>query len=101
MLANLARDVTMSQITAETLPGTPRYIRQVSYFVPDEERTAALIQKLFFSEVQVARATVEVLNGMGSWHRARSRSPGEQGGFHASRTGNADNYELREDRGAS
>ena len=63
--------------------------------MPDEERTAALIQKLFFSEVQVARATVEVLNGNGLPGIAREAARQvSKGGFHVSRTGNADNYDY-------
>ncbi|NLB94863.1 MAG: LCP family protein [Armatimonadetes bacterium] len=95
VLANLAREVTMSQITTATLPGTPRYIRQVSYYVPDEERTVALIQKLFFSQAQPAYATVEVLNGNGLPGIAREAARQvSKGGFHVSRTGNADNYDY-------
>lgn len=90
------RDISMSQITTATLPGTARYIGRVSFFVAESERLPDVLQKLFFSTAPVARTSVEVLNGNGlpgiASEAARTL---KANGFHVSRTGNAANYEFK------
>jgi LCP family protein required for cell wall assembly len=94
-VAMLFRDVPLSQIATATLPGQARYLDRVSYFVPDEEETARLLQKLFFSTQQAPRASVVVLNGNGLPGIAREAAKRlATAGFHVSRTGNAANYDF-------
>ena len=94
-VANLFRNLSMSQIATATLPGTPRYMHRVSYYVLDEERVPHVMQHLFHNNTPVVRAGVAVLNGSGlpgiAVQAARRLATA---GFHVSRTGNAENYDF-------
>lgn len=44
-LAQSLKDMPPGSLLARTLPGEPRYIRQVSYWVPDTEKLAQMVQQ--------------------------------------------------------
>lgn len=94
-VGSLFSEVPASQIATATLPGTPKYIGRVSYYVPDDYEKTAVLKKLFYTTRPILRASVEVLNGNGipgvATCAARSL---KEAGFEVSRTGNAANYQF-------
>ncbi|MFW6278830.1 MAG: LCP family protein [Bacillota bacterium] len=63
----LIKQINMDHLKMETLPGEPRYIDEVSYWVPEENEVEILINSLIRSKeyIKNSQFTVSVLNGNG------------------------------------
>ncbi|HOK53922.1 MAG TPA: LCP family protein [Armatimonadota bacterium] len=96
-LVELARDIPPDQMEMETVPGTPQTISGVSYWIPDLEKTAELVDMLLEpSSTHTAKtpnAKVEVLNGSGISGVAKEVADQlEKYGYVITNTGNASRF---------
>jgi len=92
-LAKTMRGITEDHIHLQTLPGEPRTIHGVSYWIPDEEKCREVIASIFGTQGTETAATVAVLNGAGRRGVAREVARAlEQSGFKVVRVDNADSY---------
>jgi hypothetical protein len=90
-LAKELRHATGENIRVATLPGEPRTIRRISYFIPFEKQIKELVAETFDLVDTGGPATVEVLNGSGRRGLAsRFARRLEESGFKVVRVANAD-----------
>ncbi len=64
-LAKFVSKLDMAGVKMATLPGVPETLHGISYWIPDANKTAEVVQELFFPQTVVALPTIEVLNGSG------------------------------------
>lgn len=92
-LANLARQITSSDIKTYTLPGEGKYIANTSYFIPYQNEMNELIDEIFFSDDDHIK--VAVLNGNGAVGVASKIAQKlEEEGFKVVEIANADNFDY-------
>lgn len=100
-LVALARDVPPDQMVMETIPGEPRTIGGISYWVIDPVKSAEIVQRLleFRQSASEPTAKVEVLNGSGIYGVAKEVADQlERCGYRVASTGNAPNFDYPRSR---
>ncbi len=89
--ANMARQISMDDISMYMLPGEGRYISHISYFIPNESKINEVVDEVFFGD----NIRVEVLNGNGSIGIASKIAEElESKGFKVVKIANADNFDY-------
>lgn len=92
-LAKFVSKLDMSKVEMATLPGTPETLHGVSYWIPDANKTAEVVQELFFPRAVVALPTIEVLNGSGIVGAAATAAEMlKKKGYDVKSVGNAPKY---------
>jgi len=91
----LAKDVDLNNLETAMVPGNPEYINGASYWVPDQEKTEALVHKLIHSKEYIANNQTDLVisNGNGKAGVAGNVANDlKRFGFNINRVTNADNF---------
>ncbi|HLV09474.1 MAG TPA: LCP family protein [Halanaerobiales bacterium] len=95
--AHILKEIDFSNIETATLPGDPRYVDGVSYWIADQEKMDILINSLINSKEYInnRRYKLTIFNGNGVVGFAQSVA-GEMAkhGFQIVRLANADHYDY-------
>ena len=92
-LARFASRINLDEVEMATLPGTPRNIGGISYWIADPEQSAEVLQNLFFP--RPAMPKIEVLNGSGVSGAAQTVADIlKQYGYEVISIGNADSFDY-------
>jgi LCP family protein required for cell wall assembly len=92
---NTAKKINLNQIETKMMPGEPRYINGISYWVPDLEEANIMVDNLVRNKsyIQNKDYQLTVLNGVGeSGAASKTAELLEKYGFKIDNIGNADNY---------
>jgi len=94
-LAKLSGQLDLAHAKTATLPGLPNHIGDGSFWVVDPEKTATIVQDLFYSKVIPGLPKVEVLNGSGTTGAAETVAASlKKNGFEVVTIGNAKSFEY-------
>lgn len=92
-LAKLASEIDMDEVKTAMLPGEPRDIGGISYWIASPRQTAGVVDDLFFPRPQLP--SVEVLNGTGvpgTAHRVAEML--KEHGYEIAAVGNAESFDC-------
>ncbi|PTX17671.1 cell envelope-related function transcriptional attenuator common domain-containing protein [Halanaerobium congolense] len=92
---NMAKEIDLSQIETKMLPGEPKYINGISYWVPDLKEANIMVENLVRNKSYIKNKDYQltVLNGVGDSGAASNTAKLlEKYGFKIDEIGNADNY---------
>jgi len=94
-LAHFLKDRTPEQVKMATLPGSPKTIHGVSYWIPDQEKASMVLRELFFHRAAPVVAKIHVLNGCGVQGAAnRLAELLKQQGYEVAKVGNAPRFDY-------
>ncbi len=96
---SLAKEIDLNKVKIEMLPGEPKYISGVSYWLPDREEAEIMVDNLIRDKSYIKNSSykLSIFNGNGA--------PGMAGdlaeklgkyGFQVSKTSNADNFNYKQ-----
>ncbi|TDX51092.1 LCP family protein [Orenia marismortui] len=97
-LASMLANFSMDQVEMEMLPGEPKYIDGISYWLPLKEETRVLVNSLIRDKSYLNHKGLELvlLNGSGESGVAREFAELlEKQGYSIKKIGNADNFNYR------
>lgn len=97
--AKLAVGLNDSDLAMDTIPGTGPYINGISYWVPDEKATQALVNRLIkgIDPEANAKIKIEVLNGTATSGKASKLAEElRKDGFTVTSVGNADKKDYKQ-----
>lgn len=92
---NTAKEINLNQIETQMLPGEPKYINGISYWVPDMEEANIMVDNLVRNKsyIQNKDYQLRVLNGVGESGAASNTAELlKKYGFQIDEIGNADSY---------
>jgi len=96
---NTAKEINLNQIETKMLPGAPKYINGISYWVPDLKEADIMVDNLVRNKsyIQNKNYQLTVLNGVGESGAASNTAELlKKYGFQIDDIGNADNYEYQQ-----
>ena len=96
---NTAKEINLNQIETKMLPGEPKYINGISYWVPDLKEADIMVDNLVRNKsyIQNKNYQLTVLNGVGESGAASNTAELlKKYGFQIDDIGNADNYEYQQ-----
>ncbi len=96
---NTAKEINLNQIETKMLPGEPKYLNGISYWVPDLEEAEIMVDNLVRNKsyIQNKDYQLTVLNGVGESGAASATAELlEKYGFQIDEIGNADNYNYKQ-----
>lgn len=96
---SLAKEIDINNIKIEMLPGEPKYISGVSYWLPDKEEADIMVNSLIRDKSYIRNSsyTLSIFNGNGVPGMAGNLAEKlEKYGFEVNRTSNADNFNYTE-----
>ncbi|ACL70089.1 LCP family protein [Halothermothrix orenii] len=94
---HLFKDVNLDNIQAEIVPGEPRYIDGVSYWISDRKKLGILVENLIMSKEYINNGQYHLVinNGNGVTGLAGELSDElEKYGFYIEKIGNADHFDY-------
>ena len=96
---NTAKEINLNQIETKMLPGAPKYINGISYWVPDLKEADIMVDNLVRNKsyIQNKNYQLTVLNGVGESGAASNTAELlKKYGFQIDDIGNAANYEYEQ-----
>jgi len=96
---NTAKEINLNQIETKMLPGEPKYINGISYWVPDLKEADIMVDNLVRNKsyIQNKNYQLTVLNGVGESGAASNTAELlKKYGFQIDDIGNAANYEYEQ-----
>jgi LCP family protein required for cell wall assembly len=96
---NTAKEINLNQIETKMLPGEPKYINGISYWVPDLKEADIMVDNLVRNKsyIQNKNYQLTILNGVGESGAASNTAELlKKYGFQIDDIGNADNYEYQQ-----
>lgn len=95
---NTAKEINLNQIETKMLPGEPKYINGISYWVPDTNEVNIMVDNLVRNKAYINNKNYEltVLNGVGKAGVASNTADLlKKYGFKINYIGNADHYNYQ------
>ncbi|WP_159442945.1 LCP family protein [Selenihalanaerobacter shriftii] len=94
-LAGMFKNMNKDKIKMKTLPGEPRYIDGISYWVPNRWKSEAVIAKLIRSKEYLANSKLKIVVLNGSGQKGVANQIGDilsQSGYKVVKIGNANGF---------
>lgn len=95
----MAKDVDLSSLKTEMVPGRPEYINKASYWIADDEGLSIMVDKLIRSKeyIQNDKYQITILNGNGiSGVASEVADELKKYGFNIKEVSNADNFNYQD-----